>query len=276
MSFPTPTRHIRAVVFDLDDTLAPSKSPMDPSMSQALDDLLERIDVCIISGGAFEQFEKQAIAGLTASPAALDRLYLMPTCGTRYYRWVEGTWTLQYAEDLTEDEKSRAIAVLEEGARALGHWQDTPWGEKIEDRGSQITFSALGQEAPVAEKAAWDIDGSKKRALWAYATPRLPDLEVRGGGSTSIDVTRKGIDKAYGVRRLIDQLDTRADELLFIGDRLDETGNDYPVFAMGVPSIDVEGWRDTLGVVRTLVKWLDDTSQPFPLEPMSPSPLHVA
>jgi hypothetical protein len=259
------------VVFDLDDTLAPSKSSMDPTMSDALARLLERVEVCIISGGRFEQFEAQALSTFDASPGALRRLHLMPTCGTRYYRWEGRGWELQYAEDLTADEKSRSIATLEAGARELGLWAPGQWGDIIEDRGSQITFSALGQQAPVEAKMAWDPGGSKKRALGAYASERLPDLEVRGGGSTSIDITRKGIDKAYGVGKLLVRLDAAAGDLLFIGDRLDDAGNDYPVYAMGVPSVSVDDWHETLKVVNELVDWLDAPGPRFPLAIMAPA-----
>lgn len=240
-------------------------------MGVALERLLERVEVCIISGGRFEQFEAQVLGRFDASPDALRRLHLMPTCGTRYYRWEGHGWTLQYAEDLTDDEKHRSIAALEEGARHLGLWAPGKWGDIIEDRGSQITFSALGQHAPVDAKMAWDADGSKKRALAAYVSERLPDLEVRGGGSTSIDITRKGIDKAYGVHKLLAQLGATADQLLFIGDRLDEAGNDYPVFAMGVPSVAVHGWHDTLAVVNALVDWLDEPTGPLPVTTLTPA-----
>ena len=261
---------LKAVVFDLDDTLAPSKSTMDPTMSEALARLLERIDVCIISGGRFEQFERQALDGFRADEAAMARLHLMPTCGTRYYLWREGGWQLQYAEDLTDDEKARTIAALEEGARELGMWHPGPWGDIIEDRGSQITFSALGQQAPIAEKTAWDPDGAKKRELGAWVQERLPDLEVRGGGSTSLDITRKGIDKAYGIDKLIAQLDVTVEELLFIGDRLDEAGNDYPVYTRGVLCVPVHDWTQTRDYVDALIEWLDAVDMQFPLPAMVP------
>ncbi len=267
MNFPTPSA-VKAVVFDLDDTLAASKSAMHPTMSAALARLLEQVPVCIISGGRFEQFEAQALSGFTATDDALARLHLMPTCGTRYYLWQDGAWALQYAEDLTDDEKARTIAVLEEGAKELGLWHPGPWGDIIEDRGSQITFSALGQRAPVEEKVAWDPDGAKKRALAGYAAERLPDLEVRSGGSTSIDVTRKGIDKAYGVTRLLERIGASTDELVFIGDRLDEGGNDYPVYAMGVTSIAIHGWEQTLDVVTAICEWMDAGAGPFPVAPL--------
>lgn len=261
---------LKAVVFDLDDTLAPSKSTMDPTMSEALARLLERIDVCIISGGRFEQFEAQALDGFRADDAAMARLHLMPTCGTRYYLWQEGSWRLQYAEDLTDDEKSRTIAALEAGARELGMWHPGVWGDIIEDRGSQITFSALGQQAPIAEKIAWDRDGDKKRALGAWVQERLPDLEVRGGGSTSLDITRKGIDKAHGIDKLVAQLGVGLEQLLFIGDRLDEAGNDYPVYEHGVLCVPVRDWTQTRDYVDALIPWLDSADLQFPLPAMVP------
>jgi HAD superfamily hydrolase (TIGR01484 family) len=246
-----------ALVFDLDDTLAPSKSTIDGRMAALLVQLLARVEVCIISGGRFEQFDSQVLRHLQASEEQLTRLHLMPTCGTRYLSWGDGIWQEIYAEDLDAGEKSRITEVLRRGAQELGLWQEHTWGEVIEDRGSQITFSALGQQAPLDAKAAWDPDGSKKAALREYAAALLPDLEVRSGGSTSIDVTRKGIDKAYGIERLLEQLGTSRDALLFVGDRLDVGGNDYPVLAYGVPCVAVDGWEETAQLVAAVMPWLD-------------------
>jgi hypothetical protein len=244
---------LRVVAFDLDDTLTVSKSKIDPGMAELLDRLLARLDVCIISGGRFEQFETQVLQYLQAPPDRLARLHIMPTCGTRYYTWRNGAWHRRYAEDLREDEKVRIVSVLTEGAKQLGFWEPNPWGEIIEDRGSQITYSALGQAAPAEAKYEWDRDGSKKRKLRDYAAERLPDLEVRVGGTTSVDITRKGIDKAYGIKRLIEQLNVSPDQLLFIGDRLGEGGNDYPVRALGVRWLEVTRWQDTACYVQGLL-----------------------
>jgi phosphomannomutase len=244
---------VRAVAFDLDDTLAVSKSQIDDRMAELLGQLMAAVEVCIISGGRFEQFESQVLRHLKAKPEALESLHLMPTCGTRYYRWGGESWQLVYAEDLAEADKLRIVSVLEQGARELGLWEDHPWGERIEDRGSQITFSALGQQAPPAEKYQWDPDNDKKQRLRAFAADRLPDLEVRVGGSTSVDVTRKGIDKGYGMRKLMHQLGIAADQILFIGDRLEEGGNDYPVRAVGVRCVEVTRWQDTADYVERLL-----------------------
>jgi phosphomannomutase len=245
----------RLIAFDLDDTLAPSKSPLDPRMARLLGELLEIADVCVISGGQIAQFRDQVIARLPERlPAgALERLHLMPTCGTQYFRWDGAEWARQYTEDLTDDEKREALAVVEEEARSLGYWEPETWGPILEDRGSQITFSALGQAAPVDAKKAWDPTGEKKNALRAAVQERLPELEVRSGGSTSVDITRRGIDKAYGMNRLAELTGIPFAEMLFVGDRLDPDGNDFPVIALGVPTRAVEGWEQTAELVAAIV-----------------------
>ncbi|MFY0407347.1 HAD-IIB family hydrolase [Solicola sp. PLA-1-18] len=244
----------RVVAFDLDDTLAESKATMAPEMVQALQDLLAVVPVCIISGGRMEQFEGQVLAHLDR-PELFDRLHLMPTCGTRYYRWQDDAWTQVYAHDLTAEEKADAVAALEDGAATLGLWSDADevWGDRIEDRGSQITLSALGQEAPVAAKKAWDPSGEKREKLRAFVSERLPSLEVRSGGSTSIDITARGIDKAFGIDKLCGILSITPDQVHFVGDRLEPGGNDYPVLSLGVSAFAVEGPEETLAHVRAFV-----------------------
>jgi len=247
----------RLIAFDLDDTLAPSKSAIDARIGELLLQLATRVEVAIISGGQLQQFQTQVVDRLPETDAATRaRFHLMPTCGTQYYRLeAEGVRTV-YAHALTDDEKSRALAAVEEEARRLGLWEAEPWGDILEDRGSQITFSALGQTAPLEAKMAWDPTGEKKSVLRDAVAARIPDLEVRSGGSTSVDITHRGIDKAYGMRKLAEVTGIPLDDMLFVGDRLDEHGNDYPVLAMGVTCQAVEGWEHTAEYLAELIPTL--------------------
>lgn len=245
----------KLLAFDLDDTLAITKSPIDDRMAEVLPRILDYYDVCVISGGKFEQFEQQIVNRLSASPEQLRKLHLMPTCGTRYYRYdtYSKKWTLVYAENLSEQQKKTIKKVLEEAARKLGYWEDKPYGEIIEDRGSQITYSALGQQAPAEMKYGWDPDGLKKNAIRDYAAKQLNGLEVRVGGTTSVDVTIIGIDKAYGMKKLMQLLEIGKEDILFFGDKLDPGGNDYPVKAMGIDSLEVSRWQDTVLCLESIV-----------------------
>lgn len=246
----------KVIAFDLDDTLAITKSSISDEMSELLVELLNKYDICIISGGKFEQFTRQVVDRIDAPAHLLNKLHLMPTCGTRYYRYDElgATWALQYAEDLTDAQKNTIISVLESSAKEVGLWEENPDGDIIEDRNSQVTYSALGQQASPEKKYAWaEKNQDLKHVLRQKVAERLPDLEVRLGGSTSIDITRIGIDKAYGMRKLIDAIEIDQDEILFVGDKLQEGGNDYPVKAMGIDSIEVDGWEDTAFVIRGIL-----------------------
>jgi HAD superfamily hydrolase (TIGR01484 family) len=245
------------VAFDLDDTLATSKAAITPRIAALLQALLHRVDVAIISGGNETQFRTQVIAQLGDTDAAdLARLHLLPTCGTRYLRHDGVEFAPVYAHDLSDEQKAAALTALREEAERLGLWEPEPWGEILEDRGSQITFSALGQRAPRDAKHDWDPSGAKRSSLRDAVAARLPGLEVRSGGSTSIDITQAGIDKAFGMRELAERTGIPLTAMLFYGDRLDEGGNDYPVLAMGVPSVAVDGWEDTADKLDALLKTL--------------------
>lgn len=242
----------KVLAFDLDDTLAISKGTIDPRMAEVLGRVLDHFQVCIISGGKYELFQQQVIQRLNIDDGKLVRLHLMPTCGTRYYRYVDGEWALQYAEDLSDEQIAKIRTELEAAAKAAGYWPESPAGEIIESRESQVTYSGLGQEAAIEDKAAWDPDRVKRMAIRDIAVKNLPGLEIRVAGSTSIDVTLEGIDKAYGMEKLIDALGIAKEDILYFGDMLQESGNDYPVKAMGIDCIEVANWEDTAGRLEAI------------------------
>ena len=238
----------KLIAFDLDDTLAVTKSPISDRMSLLLGRLLEHYDICVITGGTLHQIETQVVKRLEVPEHLLGRLHLMPTCGTRYYRYDElgQKWAMQYAEDLSTEQKTRIIHALEGVAKEMKIWCENPAGEIIEDRYSQITMSALGQQATAEDKYAWAEKYKDIRPIYRDKVAELiPDLEVRIGGTTSTDITLPGVDKAYGMKKLIDAIDISKDEILFFGDKLQEGGNDYPVKALGIDSIEVDGWETT-------------------------------
>jgi HAD superfamily hydrolase (TIGR01484 family) len=245
----------KLLAFDMDDTIAVTKSPISDRMATAFNNVLENFDVCIISGGNYNLFHKQFIDRLDLTDEKLKRIHLMPTTGTRYYRYDTATkdWALQYAEDLSEEERAKIVEVLSESAKEAGYWVENPAGEIVEDRLSQITFSALGQQATAEDKYKWDPDRKKRMAIREIAINRLPGLEIRVAGATSIDITRPGIDKAYGMQKLMDANGLQKSDILFFGDKLQEGGNDYPVKAFGIDSIEVTRWEDTANCLEAIV-----------------------
>jgi hypothetical protein len=214
------------------------------------------IKVAVISGGAWAQFEKQLLTDLPQG-SLLANLFLLPTCGTKFFQY-NGKWEELYSEDLTAEQKEKIIDSLDKAAGEAGYRAKKVWGEVIEDRGSQVTFSALGQQAPLAEKEQWDADFAKRKEITAILETLIPEFSIRMGGATSIDVTKPGIDKAYGIRKLRDTLHLSLKEMIYIGDALFPGGNDYPVEEAGVVSIPVKGPVDTNLVISTIVACLGD------------------
>jgi HAD superfamily hydrolase (TIGR01484 family) len=249
----------KLIVYDLDGTLAESKSSIDPEMSTRLHDLLGVAKVAIISGGDWPQFEKQVLAQLPHDERLLN-LSILPTCGTKFFQY-DGDWKNLYAEDFTADEKEKIVSSLNKAIEQAGFKAAKVWGEVIEDRGSQITFSALGQQAPLEEKNKWDADYAKRKKIKAILDPLIPGFSVRMGGATSIDVTKPGIDKAYGIRKLKDVLGISLKEMIFVGDALFPGGNDYPAEQTGVISIPVRGPHETKRVIETVIACLSDHGQ---------------
>ncbi|OYY91882.1 MAG: HAD family hydrolase [Sphingomonas sp. 28-66-16] len=238
----------RLVAFDLDGTLAESKQPIDAEMASLLARLTRIVTVAVISGGDWPQFDQQLVGHLPAE-ADLNRLILLPTSGTKLYRY-KTTWTQIYAQDFTAEERTHILTALDKAVDAAGLVGGRTWGDKIEDRGSQITFSGLGQHAPLDAKTAWDPDFAKRKQLQAELAPLLPGFAVRVGGSTSIDITRAGVDKAYGMTQLAAVANIATEDMIFLGDAIYPGGNDDAVREAGIDTIAVRDVHETKRVVE--------------------------
>ena len=247
------------IIFDKDGTLTPSKSNIDSVMVDLLVKLLAKKKVAIISGGGYELFETQLLNKFPAGAQNFANLFLLPTSGTRLYVW-QGSWQEKYAENLSESDKALIMEKLKFALEAAKYELPSQtngkqsFGEIIEDRGSQITFSALGQNAPLKLKEAWDPTREKRQQIAAFLQEKLPRFDVRIGGSTSIDITMKGVNKAYGIRKLEEFLKIPVENIVFVGDTIFPGGNDYPAKSTGVDCIQVSGPEETAQVIQKMLK----------------------
>lgn len=212
------------LAFDLDGTLAESKQPLQDIMAARLKAVLDFALVAIISGGDWKQFEAQVLSRLPAD-TKVERLFIMPTTGAKLYRFADGRWRQIYADSFTAAERT------------------------------QITFSALGQSAPATAKKVWDPDQAKRSALQAELAARLPEFSIRIGGTTSLDITREGVDKAYAIDRLVEVAAVPRAAILFFGDAIYPGGNDDPVRAAGIESVRVRDPAETTAILEALVAW---------------------
>jgi len=250
----------KLIIFDLDGTITESKSKIDREMSRLISRLLRRKKVAVISGGSFAQFKLQFLPGLAAKKDELRNLYIFPTNSTSLYIYKgvpacrQAGWRRVYEEPLIKREKQKIMRAFKIALREINYSQPPKiYGPVIEDRKTQITFSALGQRAPVPKKLLWNKKSDSRPRIMRALKKHLKGFEIRRGGLTSIDITRRGINKAYGVRRILKYLKIKKNEAVFVGDALYPGGNDEPARRAGVKCIIVSGPIDVKKLIRKLL-----------------------
>ena len=245
----------KLIVFDLDGTLTKSKSDMDKEMAELVKKLLEKKMVAVIGGAKYEIFQRQLLSKLNVSSELLRNLFLFPTTATSFYKHSSESWKEVYREELSSEEKNEVFSAFEKTFKKLNYKHpEKIYGELIEDRGGEIAFSALGQEAPLEVKEKWNKENPEIRVKMEEILQKyLPEMEAKVAGLTSIDVTRKGVDKAYGIRQIEKYLNIPISDMLFIGDAFFHEGNDEAALETGVLCFEVKGVEETKELIRYLL-----------------------
>ena len=241
----------RAIIFDLDNTLAMAFTPLPERSARGLAALLKIMPVAIMSGASLERMETYVLPSLPKD-ANLADLYLLPDTCARCYLWKDGRWECAYNHTLTKEAYEATVAALNEGMEKTGIVKDTPqWGERVLARENQVTFACVGINAPADEKAAWDPDRSKRAKLKKFLDEKLAkfDLDIRISSRTAIDITTLGVDKASGVRWMAEHLGFTPQEMLFIGDALGPGGNDAIVIPTGIETREVKNPEETAKII---------------------------
>jgi phosphomannomutase len=249
----------KIIAFDLDGTLAESKRPITEEMAKLVEELIKEKIVVVISGGTFKQFDTQFLPTLNKeifiSPD-IKNLILLPTSGSQRYEYdlEKKEWTLTDIEVFPEPLKQKAKKVLEEMIKSkLYDVPENPIGEYIEDRMTQLSISALGQEAPIEQKKLWDPNQKKRQKMKVVLDQELPEVTIVIGGTTTIDILPKGFDKAKGLTRLLDKIGMKVNDMVFVGDAIFPGGNDYSACEAGIECIKITGPDETKEVIK---KWL--------------------
>ena len=253
----------KVLAFDVDQTLNVAKTPITPEIADLLTRCLHFFEICPISGQKFAQFMAQIVDRLPhPTPALLAHLHLFVAQGTQYYRFdpTKNTWREVYNYPLTEEQITKISATLEKAARELGYWEEDQLkqgDEIIENRLSQVTFSALGQKAGTEEKYAWDPDHKKRDRIAARCHELAPEFEYEVAGTTSINAIVPGMNKVFGITHLMEQLHVTKNDILYFGDMTQPGGNDYPVVQMGIDTITVRSHEDTAYALRGILGILE-------------------
>lgn len=258
----------KTITFDLDGTLAPSKMHLQGDMAEVFSNLLDYIPMAVISGASEKQFQLQFIKYLPTN-TKFSNLYIYSDNGAALSIYVNGEWRKVFEHLLTEEESRKIVEAFQE-VKVRFDLQERfidiiRYGHKIENRGSQITFSALGQRAPLKLKEVWDPDQKKRSKLREFLEILLPEFEIRIGGSTSIDVTKRGQNKAVAIYDFIERLKIDKKDALFIGDALFPGGNDEIAMQTGVLCKKVDNPQDTIVILRDIIKQYEQIHRESPM-----------
>ncbi len=249
----------KVLSFDIDQTLNVAKTPIPDEIADLLIKCLDHFEICPISGQKFDQFLIQIVNRLEergATKEQLAHLHLFVAQGTQYYRYEDGNWRQVYNYPLTDAEVAKITSAIESAARELGYWEEgklQQGDEIIENRLSQVTFSALGQKAGTEEKYAWDPDCKKREKIVEKAKKAAPEFDYEIGGTTSINAFTPGMNKKFGMTHLLEELDVKKEDILYFGDMTQPGGNDYPVKEMGIDTITVRSHEDTAYALRGIL-----------------------
>lgn len=251
----------KVLAFDIDQTLNVAKTPIPDEIAELLTKCLEKFEICPISGQKFDQFMIQIVNRLKDAGATgghLKHLHLFVAQGTQYYRFntEKNDWELVYNYPLTDEQVAKITATIEQSAKELGFWEEDkllPGDEIIENRLSQVTFSALGQKAGTEAKYAWDPDCKKREQIVARCKELAPEFDYEIGGTTSINAITPGMNKVFGMTHLLEELNVEKKDILYFGDMTQPGGNDYPVVQMGIETITVRSHEDTAYALRGIL-----------------------
>jgi phosphomannomutase len=241
---------LKTFIADIDDTICPSTKPISAAMAREVDRLVAAgRTFAFISGSTVDQIGEQLTPHLTQPH------HLLGATGTHYvkvtYRGGGPVREEVYREGFSDAERKEILDAVEALIAKFGIKPMTSKEDQLQDRGSQITLSAVGRHAPDAAKRAYDPDSAKRREWLKFLKERLGDrFSYRIGGTTSVDVTRMGIDKAWGIRRFLEHNRLSPGETLFFGDKLGPDGNDYPALSV-VDCIEVSDPKHMLAVLRS-------------------------
>ena len=252
----------KVLAFDVDQTLNIAKTPIPDEIAELLTKCLDHFEICPISGQKFDQFLVQIVNRLEkATPKQLSHLHLFVAQGTQYYRYnsTKKDWEQVYNYPLTDKQVKEITNAIQTAAEELGYWEADKLAEGdeiIENRLSQVTFSALGQTAGTEAKYAWDPDHKKREAIVKRAKKLAPDFEYEIGGTTSINAFVPGMNKVFGMTHLMEELKVKKQDILYFGDMTQPGGNDYPVVQMGIDTITVRSHEDTAFALRGILGYL--------------------
>ena len=243
-------------IFDVDGTLTPSRKQMTKEFQEVFfNEWSEKNTFYLVSGSDLEKMSEQVPQYI------LDRADGLFCCsGNHYFKDGKEVYYNEYkpADDL--------LQFLQE--TLLNSQYEVRAGNHIEDRNSMLNFSVIGRDCTQEQREEyykWDKEKGERKIIANAIKEKFPDLDAVIGGQISIDIYPKGNDKSQIMKHITDNLirEVHPDiynvdtEFIFIGDRTEQGGNDYPLAKLmeetdNCSYYQTEGWEQTKEILESL------------------------
>ena len=231
----------RIFMFDIDGTLTPSRLRMTEKFAKFFDKWSNKNKYYLVTGSDLEKTKEQLPI------VYIDRAEAIFTCcGNQMWR----------DNELIYDNKFELSTKLKNSLEVVLMSSPYPhrYGNHIEDRGSMVNFSIVGRNCTQEQREhffKWDEEKGERKKISTFLKHKFKDLDAVLGGQISIDIYPKGMDKS----QIIKHIDL--DEYIFIGDRTEKGGNDYPLAKLMEETHNcsyhqTEGWENTQQILESL------------------------
>lgn len=203
--------------FDMDNTVTRSRTPIETEMKTLLSSLSQ--DVIVISGQAAANIKNQ----LDGVPA-----YIMGQNGNQAFNEAsEELWNDILTPKQVSDILHHIATITEHIDIAVSDPNDL-----IEHRGAQLCYSFIGHHEDINKKEVFDPSKEIRQALLKDHPFTSDTVEVKIGGTTTLDYFSKGKHKGTNVARLIDEKGWDKNDCVYVGDGLFPGGNDEAVLGV--------------------------------------------
>jgi phosphomannomutase len=218
-------------IFDVDDTLTPSRAAMDTAFKNWFLNFCTVNDVYLVTGSDYAKTREQLGDDVCY---AVAKVY---SCSGNEV-WSKGV-------KISHNSWSAPSAVYD----ILNSWLMASkfvlrTGKHIEERSGTINFSIVGRNATLGERKLykkWDTVNRERESIAFQINSTFEDITATIGGETGIDIYPTGKDKG----QILADFKGVTDKIYFFGDKTDQGGNDYPLACKLKNWYKVASWKAT-------------------------------
>ena len=222
-------------IFDVDNTLTPSRSKMDPAFKEWFIEWQKTHKTYLVTGSDYDKTVEQV-----GQDVVNGCKMLFNCCGNevRIGNLIIHASTWKAPQELIDALNKE----LEESKFPLRT------GNHIEHRTGLINFSIVGRNADSLQRKTYidyDEETGERLTLALILERQFDDIDFMIGGETGLDIYPTGKDK----RQVLDFIN-KDGPCIFFGDKTLPGGNDYPLAISVDIAHRVENWEHTWEILR--------------------------